>query len=324
MDLSIVVPVYNEEENIPYLYEQLTAVLDPLGLEYEIICADDGCTDRSFELLRDLAERDHRVKVIRFRRNYGQTAGFSAGFDHAKGDIVITIDADLQNDPASIPALLDKMAEGYDVVSGWRKDRQDAALSRKLPSKIANWLITQVTGVHVHDRGCSLRAHRLEIVKDMRLYGEMHRFIPDIAAWLGARWAEVPVNHRPRRFGKSKYGISRTFRVLLDLITIRYLQGYMTRPIRIFGKWGIVLGALGFLLGLWLTIQKVFMGQSLGNRPALVLAVLLLVMGVQLVSLGLLGEMVMRTYFESQDLKTYRVREIVDLEAVAAPKQIVS
>lgn len=324
MDLSIVVPVYNEEENIPYLYEQLTAVLDPLGLEYEIICADDGSTDRSFELLRDLAERDHRVKVIRFRRNYGQTAGFSAGFDHAKGDIVITIDADLQNDPASIPALLDKMAEGYDVVSGWRKDRQDAALSRKLPSKIANWLITQVTGVHVHDRGCSLRAHRLEIVKDMRLYGEMHRFIPDIAAWLGARWAEVPVNHRPRRFGKSKYGISRTFRVLLDLITIRYLQGYMTRPIRIFGKWGIVLGGAGFLLGLWLTIQKIFMGQSLGNRPALVLAVLLLVMGVQLVSLGLLGEMVMRTYFEAQDLKTYRVREIVDLEAVAAPKQIVS
>ncbi|MEN6479704.1 MAG: glycosyltransferase family 2 protein [Anaerolineales bacterium] len=323
MDLSIVVPVYNEEENIPYLYEQLTAVLDPLGLEYEIICADDGSTDRSFELLRELAERDHRVKVIRFRRNYGQTAGFSAGFDRAKGDIVITIDADLQNDPASIPALLDKMAEGYDVVSGWRKDRQDAALSRKLPSKIANWLITQVTGVHVHDRGCSLRAHRIEIVKDMRLYGEMHRFIPDIAAWLGARWTEVPVSHRPRKFGKSKYGISRTFRVLLDLITIRYLQGYMTRPIRIFGKWGIVLGGAGFLLGLWLTIQKIFMGQPLGNRPALVLAVLLLVMGVQLVSLGLLGEMVMRTYFEAQDLKTYRVREIVDYEAVAAPKQTV-
>jgi glycosyltransferase involved in cell wall biosynthesis len=318
MDLSIVVPVYNEEENIQYLYDQLTEVLEPLGLEYEIICADDGSKDRSFELLKALAERDHRVKIVRFRRNYGQTAGFSAGFDHAKGKIVVTIDADLQNDPAGIPALLDKMAEGYDVVSGWRKDRQDAYVSRKLPSKIANWLITQVTGVAVHDRGCSLRAHTLEIVKDMRLYGEMHRFIPDIASWLGANWTEVPVNHRPRRFGKSKYGIGRTFRVLLDLITIRFLQGYMTRPIRIFGKWGIALGGLGFVLGLWLTIQKIFMGQSLGNRPALVLAVLLIVMGVQLVSIGLLGEMIMRTYFESQDLKIYRVREVVDLSAPPA------
>jgi glycosyltransferase involved in cell wall biosynthesis len=318
MDLSIVVPVYNEEENIQYLYDQLTEVLEPLGLEYEIICADDGSKDRSFELLKALAERDHRVKIVRFRRNYGQTAGFSAGFDHAKGKIVVTIDADLQNDPAGIPALLDKMAEGYDVVSGWRKDRQDAYVSRKLPSKIANWLITQVTGVAVHDRGCSLRAHTLEIVKDMRLYGEMHRFIPDIASWLGANWTEVPVNHRPRRFGKSKYGIGRTFRVLLDLITIRFLQGYMTRPIRIFGKWGIALGGLGFVLGLWLTIQKFFMGQSLGNRPALVLAVLLIVMGVQLVSIGLLGEMIMRTYFESQDLKIYRVREVVDLSAPPA------
>jgi len=320
MELSIVVPVYNEEENIQYLYDQLTEVLDPLGLEYEIICADDGSKDRSFELLKALAERDHRVKIIRFRRNYGQTAGFSAGFDHARGNIVVTIDADLQNDPAGIPALLDKMAEGYDVVSGWRKDRQDAYVSRKLPSKIANWLITQVTGVAVHDRGCSLRAHSLEIVKDMRLYGEMHRFIPDIASWLGANWTEVPVNHRPRRFGKSKYGIGRTFRVLLDLITIRFLQGYMTRPIRIFGKWGIALGGLGFILGLWLTIQKIFMGQSLSNRPALVLAVLLIVMGVQLISIGLLGEMIMRTYFESQDLKIYRVREVVDFSAPLAER----
>jgi len=320
MELSIVVPVYNEEENIQYLYDQLTEVLDPLGLEYEIICADDGSKDRSFELLKALAERDHRVKIIRFRRNYGQTAGFSAGFDHARGNIVVTIDAYLQNDPAGIPALLDKMAEGYDVVSGWRKDRQDAYVSRKLPSKIANWLITQVTGVAVHDRGCSLRAHSLEIVKDMRLYGEMHRFIPDIASWLGANWTEVPVNHRPRRFGKSKYGIGRTFRVLLDLITIRFLQGYMTRPIRIFGKWGIALGGLGFILGLWLTIQKIFMGQSLSNRPALVLAVLLIVMGVQLISIGLLGEMIMRTYFESQDLKIYRVREVVDFSAPLAER----
>ncbi len=318
MDLSIVVPVFNEEENIQYLYDQLTAALEPLGVEYEIICSDDGSTDRSFELLKALAERDHRVKVIRFRRNYGQTAGFSAGFDHASGDIVITIDADLQNDPASIPVLLDKMAEGYDVVSGWRADRKDAYVTRKLPSKIANWLISETTGVHVHDRGCSLRAHRLEIVKDMRLYGEMHRFIPDIAAWLGARWAEVPVAHRPRKYGKSKYGLGRTFRVLLDLITIRYLQGYSTRPIRIFGKWGIFLGGVGFILALILTIQKLALGVSIGSRPALLLAALLMLMGLQLISIGLLGEMVMRTYYESQNLTIYRVREVVDYTAASS------
>jgi len=318
MDLSIVVPVFNEEENIQYLYDQLTAALEPLGVEYEIICSDDGSTDRSFELLKALAERDHRVKVIRFRRNYGQTAGFSAGFDHASGDIVITIDADLQNDPASIPVLLDKMAEGYDVVSGWRADRKDAYVTRKLPSKIANWLISETTGVHVHDRGCSLRAHRLEIVKDMRLYGEMHRFIPDIAAWLGARWAEVPVAHRPRKYGKSKYGLGRTFRVLLDLITIRYLQGYSTRPILIFGKWGIFLGGVGFILALILTIQKLALGVSIGSRPALLLAALLMLMGLQLISIGLLGEMVMRTYYESQNLTIYRVREVVDYTAASS------
>ena len=315
MDLSIIVPVYNEEENIQYLYDQLTSVLDPLGLEYEIICADDGSQDRSFELLKALAHQDARVKVVRFRRNFGQTAGFSAGFDYAKGDIVVTIDADLQNDPASIPVLLDKMAEGYDVVSGWRKNRQDAFLSRKLPSKIANALISRTTGVQVHDRGCSLRAHRREIVKEMRLYGELHRFIPDIAAWLGASMAEVPVNHRPRLYGKSKYGLGRAFRVILDLVTVRFLQGYSTRPIHIFGKWGFALGGLGFLLGLWLTIEKLILGHSIGSRPALTLAVLLILMGVQLVSIGLLGEMTVRTYYEGQNMPIYRVREVVDLSS---------
>ena len=312
MDLSVVVPVYNEEENIQYLYEQLSEVLDPLGLEYEIICTDDGSTDRSFQLLSALAKEDPRVKVIRFRRNFGQTAGFSAGFDYASGDVVITIDADLQNDPAGIPVLLEKMAEGYDVVSGWRKERQDSFLSRRLPSKIANWLISRTTGVQVHDRGCSLRAHRQEIVKEMRLYGELHRFIPDIAAWLGASMAEVPVNHRPRKFGKSKYGLGRTFRVILDLITVRFLQGYSTRPIHIFGKLGIGLGGVGFLLALWLSVQKIVLKQSIGNRPALTLSVLLMVMGVQLVSIGLLGEMIVRTYYEGQHKPIYTVREIVD------------
>lgn len=313
MDLSIVVPVYNEEENIQYLYDQLSEVLEPLGLEYEIICADDGSTDRSFELLKELAEKDTRIKVIRFRRNFGQTAGFAAGFAYATGDIVITIDADLQNDPAGIPDLLDKMAEGYDVVSGWRRNRQDAFVSRKLPSKIANWLISRTTGVQVHDRGCSLRAYRLELVKQMNLYGELHRFIPDIAAWIGARMAEIPVNHRPRRYGSSKYGIGRTSRVVLDLITVRFLQSYSTRPIQIFGKWGLGCGAAGFLCALWLTIQKLFMGQDIGSRPLLIMAVLLMVMGVQLVSIGLLGEMTIRTYYEGQKKPIYSIREVVDL-----------
>lgn len=312
MDLSVVVPVYNEEENTQYLHDQLTEVLEPLGLEYEIICVDDGSEDRSFERLRALAERDPRVKVIRFRRNYGQTAAFCAGFDYARGDIVVTIDADLQNDPAGIPLLLRKMQEGYDVVSGWRKDRQDPFLTRRLPSNIANWLISRTTGVQVHDRGCSLRAHRSEIVKEMRLYGELHRFIPDIAAWLGASMAEVPVEHRARKYGRSKYGIGRTFRVVLDLITVRFLQGYSTRPIQIFGRWGILLGGLGFILALWLSFEKLVLGQSIANRPALILSVLLMLMGVQLVSIGLLGEMTVRTYYEGQNKPIYAIREIVD------------
>ena len=313
MDLSIVVPVYNEEENVQGLYDQLSEVLEPLELDYEIICTDDGSSDRSFERLTALAQQDSRLKVIRLRRNFGQTAGFSAGFEYASGEVVVTIDADLQNDPHGIPVLLEKMSEGYDVVSGWRRERHDPFLSRRIPSKVGNWLISRTTGVMVHDRGCSLRAHRREIVKEMRLYGELHRFIPDIAAWLGARMAEVPVNHRARRFGKSKYGIDRTFRVILDLITVRFLQSYSTRPIHIFGRWGLGLGSLGFLLGLWLSIEKLFMGRNIGSRPALFLSVLLMLMGVQLVSIGLLGEMIVRTYYEGQQKPIYTVREIVDL-----------
>jgi len=312
MDLSIVVPMYNEEANITYLYQQLTAVLEPLGRSYEIICVDDGSTDRSFELLAELAERDPRVKVIRFRRNFGQTAGFSAGFDYAQGEIVITIDADLQNDPASIPLLLDKIEEGYDLVSGWRANRQDPFLSRRLPSLIANWLITRTTGVEVHDRGCSLRAHRREVVKQMHLYGELHRFIPDIASWIGVTMAEVPVNHRPRRFGKSKYGLSRTFRVLLDLITVRFLLSYSTRPIHIFGSLGLMAFLLGVGLGVYLTVLKLATGQNIGGRPLLMLAVLLMMVGVQMVAMGLLGELIVRTYHESQNKPVYTVRQIVD------------
>ena len=322
MDLSIVVPVYNEEENIPSLYEQLTSVLEPLELDYEIICVDDGSRDRSFVLLSELAERDPRVKVIRFRRNFGQTAGFSAGFDYAQGDIVVTIDADLQNDPQGIPLLLDKMAEGYDLVSGWRADRQDPFLSRRLPSMIANWLITETTGVQVHDRGCSLRAHRREVVKQMRLYGELHRFIPDMASWVGVTMAEVPVIHRPRRFGKSKYGITRTFRVLLDLITVRFLLSYSTRPIHVFGSLGIVAGLVGVGLGIYLTVLKLFTGVSIGNRPLLMLAVLLVLVGVQMVAMGLLGELIVRTYHESQGKPIYTVREVVDYSKEPRPERV--
>jgi len=312
MQLSIVVPVYNEEENIAYLYQQLTSVLDPLGRDYEIICVDDGSADHSFELLRQLAEGDPRVKVIRFRRNFGQTAAFSAGFDYAQGEIIITIDADLQNDPAGIPRLLDKMEEGYDLVSGWRANRQDPFLSRRLPSMMANWLISKTTGVAVHDRGCSLRAHRREVVKQIRLYGELHRFIPDIASWIGVTMTEVPVSHRPRRFGRSKYGLSRTFRVVLDLITVRFLLSYSTQPIHIFGSLGLIALLVGVGLGVYLSVLKLATGQDIGSRPLLMLSALLMTMGMQLVAMGLLGELIVRTYHESQDKPIYTVREVVD------------
>ena len=312
MDLSIVVPVYNEEDNIASLYEQLTAVLEPLDRSYEVICVEDGSSDRSFELLTGLAERDPRIKVIQFRRNFGQTAGFSAGFDYALGDVVITIDADLQNDPAGIPLLLSKVEEGYDVVSGWRANRQDPYITRRLPSMIANWLITKTTGVEVHDRGCSLRAHKREVVKQMRLYGELHRFIPDMASWVGVTMTEVPVNHRPRQFGKSKYGLSRTFRVILDLITVRFLLSYSTRPIHIFGSLGLLSFLLGMGVGFYLSVLKLVTGQDIGNRPLLMLAVLLMLVGVQMVAMGLLGELIVRTYHESQDKPIYTVRQIID------------
>jgi len=319
MELSIVVPIYNEEENIAYLHEQLTSVLDPLGRDYEIICVDDGSTDHSFQLLQELAERDARLKVVSFRRNFGQTAAFSAGFDYAQGEIVITIDADLQNDPASIPRLLDRMEEGYDVVSGWRVNRRDPFLTRRLPSMMANWLITKTTGVSVRDRGCSLRAHRREVIKQMRLYGELHRFIPDIASWIGVTMTEVPVNHRPRRFGRSKYGLSRTWRVTLDLITVRFLLSYSTRPIHIFGSLGLIALLVGMGLGVYLSVLKLAFGEQIGNRPLLMLSVLLMTVGMQMVAMGLLGELIVRTYHESQNKPIYTVRQIVDRSGLARP-----
>jgi glycosyltransferase involved in cell wall biosynthesis len=272
---------------------------------------DDGSSDRSLAILKELHAQDKHLKVIRFRRNFGQTAAFAAGFDHSEGKVVLTIDADLQNDPADVPALLEKVAEGYDVVSGWRMDRQDPFLSRRLPSMIANWLISQVTGVHLHDYGCSLKAYRREVVKGVQLYGELHRFIPALSSWMGVSVTEVPVRHHPRRFGQSKYGISRTSRVILDLITVRFLLSYSTRPIQIFGGLGLVSLTVGVLLGLYLTFVKLILGQDIGSRPLLLLAVLLMLVGVQFVGMGLLGELVVRTYYESQGKPIYAVREVL-------------
>ncbi len=312
MDLSIVLPVFNEEENIETLYGELKGVLEGLGISYEIIAVDDGSTDESFELLSKLHSRDEHLKVIRFRRNFGQTAAFSAGFDYAHGDVVITMDADLQNDPADIPKLLELIDEGYDVVSGWRVERKDPFLTRRLPSMIANWLISKVTGVHLHDYGCSLKAYRREVVKNIHLYGDLHRFIPAIASWMGISVAEVPVNHRARRFGRSKYGLARTMRVFLDILTVRFLLSYATRPSHIFGGLGLLSFTVGVALGAYLTLVKFVFRQDIGGRPLLTLAVLLMLVGVQLVTMGLLGELVVRTYHETQGKPIYVIREILE------------
>lgn len=312
MDLSIVIPVYNEEESLWPLYDQLNPALRALNKTYEVIFVDDGSKDGSFTILEELNARDSNIKVIRFRRNFGQTAAFAAGFEYAQGDVVITMDADLQNDPRDIGAILNKMAEGYDVVSGWRVNRQDPFVSRRLPSMIANGLISRVTGVHLHDYGCSLKAYSRDVVKGVRLYGELHRFIPALASWMGISVAEIPVHHHARKFGKSKYGISRTIRVILDLITVRFLLTYSTRPIHIFGGAGMFSFGLGILLAIYLSLVKLFFNQDIGSRPLLLLAILLMLLGVQLLSIGLLGELMVRTYYEVQNKPIYAARQILD------------
>ncbi len=307
--LSIVIPLYNEAENVEPLYQELTAALAEVGRTYEVIVVDDGSRDDSFARLKAIHARDPRWRIIRFRRNFGQTAGFSAGFTAARGEIVITSDADLQNDPRDIPKLLAKMAEGYDIVSGWRADRKEPFLSRRLPSMMANRMISGATGVVLHDYGCSLKAYRSEVAKNVRLYGELHRFIPALASWMGVTVAEIPVNDRARRFGKSKYGLSRTFRVLLDIITVRFMLDYGTRPLQIFGRAGLLSAGVGLLFGIYLTFVKLVLGQNIGSRPLLLLAVLLVILGVQLVSMGLIAEMVMRVYHEAQNKPIYVIRE---------------
>lgn len=312
LQLSVVVPVYNEVESLPHLIEAIASTLNATQLTYELICVDDGSTDGSAEVLKKESRVRSYLRSIILRRNYGQTPAMAAGFNHAKGPIIITLDADLQNDPADIPQMLAKLEEGYDLVSGWRKNRQDAALTRLLPSKIANWLISKITGVQLHDYGCSLKAYRAELIADMNLYGELHRFLPALAYIEGARITEMPVNHHARRFGRSKYGLGRTFRVMMDLLTIFFMKKFLTRPMHVFGLFGVLAMASGMLLGLYLTYVKLWSGQDIGDRPLLILAVLLLLAGMQLFSFGLLGELLMRTYHESQNRPIYRVREIID------------
>ncbi|MGO9611835.1 MAG: glycosyltransferase family 2 protein [Dissulfurispiraceae bacterium] len=310
MTISIVIPLYNEEDNVRALHERLKGVLEKLQVEYEIIYVDDGSNDETLSLLHDIQKDDKNVLVLSLRRNFGQTAAFAAGFDFARGDIIITMDGDLQNDPNDIPRLI-KAMEGYDLVSGWRKKRKDPFLTRRLPSVMANWLISKVTGVRLHDYGCSLKAYRREVVKNLRLYGEMHRFIPAIASWYGVRIAEIETTHHPRHKGKSKYGISRTVKVLLDLITVKFLQSFSTKPIQFFGPLGIIFGIGGIGISLYLTVLKLFSGIDIGGRPLLLLGVLLIIVGIQFVGMGLLGEMIVRVYHESQKKPIYAIKKIL-------------
>jgi glycosyltransferase involved in cell wall biosynthesis len=330
LDLSLVIPVYNEVESLRPLVEEIAATLDGGPAAYEVLFIDDGSRDGSFELMETLHAAYPQVGAVRFRRNFGQTAAFSAGFAHARGRVIVTMDADRQNDPADIPKLLEKLDEGYDVVNGWRVNRQDGLLLRKLPSFFANRLIARSTGVRLRDRGCSLRAFRVEVVREINLYGEMHRFIPELVSAAGFSMAEVPVSHRPRLAGTSKYGLSRTFRVILDLMTILFLRRYGARPMHLFGGIGIVAGGLGFLIGLYLTGLKVWAGiqggmegfrqETIGDRPLLMLAVLLIILGVQFLIMGLLAELVVRTYYESQGKPVYHIHQLLRPEtAVTAP-----
>lgn len=313
MDISIVVPIYNEQDNVNALYSAITGAMRQMRCDYELIMVDDGSSDGSYNLLAELATEDPCLKLIRFRRNFGQTAAMAAGFDAASGNIIIPMDGDLQNDPTDIPRLVDKIKEGFDVVSGWRKDRKDTFVTRKIPSLLANALISRLTGVHLHDYGCTLKAYRREVLDGINLYGEMHRFVPALASQVGARVTELPVNHHPRLHGVSKYGISRTLRVILDLMTVKFLLAYSTKPIQLFGKWGVYTLFLGLLTGSMALYMKLFDNLSLNRNPLLVLTLFLLFMGIQFIVMGLLGELNARTYFESQGKPIYVVRDRINL-----------
>ncbi|MFM7549778.1 MAG: glycosyltransferase family 2 protein [Cyanobacteriota bacterium] len=309
MQLSVVVPLFNEEESLPPLVDRLLHQLRPLGMAFELVLVDDGSRDSTALVLRELSARVPELVAVLLRRNYGQTAAMAAGFDASSGTVIVTLDGDLQNDPADIPLLLQKLEEGYDLVSGWRYQRQDAAMSRLLPSLLANRLIGGVTGVKLHDYGCSLKAYRREVVDDLNLYGELHRFLPALASIEGARITEVKVAHHARRYGQSKYGIDRTFRVLMDLLTVWFMKRFLTRPMHVFGFGGLAAMGVGLLVLLWLVGEKLLLGVNIGDRPLLLMGLLSFLTGVQLFCFGLLAELQMRTYHESQGRPIYRVRD---------------
>ncbi|MHC4425346.1 MAG: glycosyltransferase family 2 protein [Planctomycetota bacterium] len=313
-EVSVVVPLLNEQDNIGPLHEQISQTLADEH-SYEIIFVDDGSTDDSFTVLAGLQEADAKVRVIRFRKNFGQTAALSAGFAHARGQIIVAIDGDLQNDPADIPKMIARLEEGFDVVSGWRKKRHDNAVTRLLPSKIANWLISRITGVKLHDYGCTLKAYRREVLAETKLYGEMHRFIPALASWSGAKIAEVVVNHRPRTAGAAKYGLARTWKVLLDLITVNFLGSFSTKPIYVFGGLGLLSGLGSIILGLTVIYQKLRLGTDMSGNPLLILTAVLIIATIQFILMGLLAELLVRTYHESQNRPTYVIKEILESPA---------
>ncbi len=312
MKISVILPVYNEEKSIPTLHEELKEVFLGLQKEYEVIWVNDASEDGSLEVLKELAFRDRRIKVINFRFNSGQTAAMSAGIKHATGEIIIPMDSDLQNDPKDIPRFLDKLDQGFDVVSGWRKNRKDFVLSRRLPSVLANGLIRYITGVKIHDYGCSMKAYKSDIIKDVILYGEMHRFIPAYTAWHGGKITEIVVNHRPRKFGKTNYGIGRTFNVILDLIVVKFLSKYMDKPMHFFGGIGFLSLGLGIFSGLWSVFLKIVHLRDFVTTPLPVFSALFIIVGVVLITMGVIAEMIMRVYYESQNKTPYQVRETIN------------
>jgi glycosyltransferase involved in cell wall biosynthesis len=312
--LSVVLPVYNEEESIDLQYKAVLDAVKKLNRTYEIIFVNDGSTDKSGDLLKLIAKKDKNVKLVLFRRNFGQTAAMAAGIDHSKGEVIVFMDSDLQNEPEDIGKLLEKIDEGYDVVSGWRNKRQDKWLSRKLPSKIANWLISKVTGVPLHDLGCSLKAYRGEILRQVNLYGEMHRFIPVHASWIGAKITEIPVGHHARQYGQSKYGIKRTFKVILDLITVKFMGSYSTKPIYIFGGSGLLSLLFAVISGSTVVIMKIMYNYSMNRNPLFMLTILLIIIGVLFIQMGILAEIMIRIYHESKGEPPYKVKETINID----------
>ncbi len=312
-ELSVVIPVFNEAQSLEPLHAEIGQAL--ADFDYEVLYVDDGSTDNSFSVLADIQKKTENMRVIRFRRNFGQTAAMSAGFKYARGKIIIPMDADGQNDPADIPKLIAKLNEGYDIVSGWRKERKDNAVTRTLPSRMANWMIGKITGIKLHDYGCTLKAYKAESLKSIRLYGEMHRFIPALARWGGEKVAEMVVNHRPRTTGQTKYGLSRTFKVVLDLITIKFLASFSTKPIHIFGGLGVLCFLASFLSGLTVLGMKVFSGDSMNRNPLFMISLMLMIASIQFVLMGLLAEMMVRTYHESQDRPIYVIEKILESES---------